>query len=228
MVFRKSAVCLAAIVALSAGAAQAHPEAAGSSAHATSAQHQAAPSYKAVAKPAQAKPVRHASAASARREPALSAPAAPPISTPHVRVSTLPTEREIAALFDLWNAALQTGNPELVASLYAVDGLLLPTVSNRVRTTRIEIADYFTHFLALQPRGTIKQQFIRVLSPDLALNAGVYTFDVIRDGKPEQVTARYDFLYKRVNGRWMIADHHSSKMPEDTPVSLVQTALVGH
>lgn len=29
--------------------------------------------------------------------------------------------------------ALQTGNPEVVADLYAPDGVLLPTVSNQVR-----------------------------------------------------------------------------------------------
>jgi hypothetical protein len=28
--------------------------------------------------------------------------------------------------------ALQTGNPEIVADLYAPDGVLLPTVSNQV------------------------------------------------------------------------------------------------
>ena len=135
-----------------------------------------------------------------------------------------PSEREIAVLFDLWNAALQTGSPELVASLYAPDAVLLPTVSNRVRTTRAEIVDYFQHFLALQPRGAINQQFIRILSPDLALSAGIYTFDVVREGRPEQVTARYDFLYKRVNGRWLIVDHHSSKMPEPVVPGSLQTA----
>ena len=158
-----------------------------------------------------AKPARPAVA------PAHAAPA-PPAPRP------APTEREIAVLFDLWNAALQTGSPELVASLYAPDAVLLPTVSNRVRTTRAEIVDYFQHFLALQPRGVVNQQFIRVLSPDLALNAGIYTFDVVRDGRPEQVTARYDFLYKRVNGRWLIADHHSSKMPEPVVPGSIQTA----
>ena len=42
--------------------------------------------------------------------------------------------QEVAALFDLWNSTLQTGDPEKVASLYAPDGVLLPTVSNKVRT----------------------------------------------------------------------------------------------
>jgi uncharacterized protein (TIGR02246 family) len=171
-----------------------------------------------------AKPARVARATppARRAPPAVVAAPAPAVVAPVARPA--PTEREIAVLFDLWNAALQTGSPELVASLYAPDAVLLPTVSNRVRTTRAEITDYFQHFLALQPRGHLNQSFIRILSPDMALNAGVYTFDVIRDGRPAQVTARYDFLYKRVNGRWLIADHHSSQMPEPITPGSIQTA----
>ena len=181
-----------------------------------------APHSAPVAKPAAAKKIARAQvkrAAPSHAEPTTVAPVV-------VRPLAPPSEREVAILFDLWNAALQTGSPELVASLYAPDAVLLPTVSNRVRTTRAEIVDYFQHFLALQPRGRLNSSFIRILSPDLALNAGVYTFDVVRDGKPEQVTARYDFLYKRVNGRWLIADHHSSKMPEPIEPGSLQTAAI--
>lgn len=39
----------------------------------------------------------------------------------------------VADQFNIWNAALQTGDPNKVASLYAPDGVLLPTVSNVVR-----------------------------------------------------------------------------------------------
>ncbi|WJM76506.1 SgcJ/EcaC family oxidoreductase [Xanthomonas hortorum pv. vitians] len=52
-------------------------------------------------------------------------------------------EREVAALFDTWNAALATGNPHKVADLYAPDGVLLPTVSNEVRASRAQIEKYF-------------------------------------------------------------------------------------
>jgi uncharacterized protein (TIGR02246 family) len=188
------------------------------------------------AAPKAKKPVARASAKPAAYRVAVKTPVRPsPVAAELVRPApvaprpaALPSEQEIAILFDLWNAALQTGSPELVASLYAQDAVLLPTVSNRVRTTRLQIADYFHHFLALQPRGTINQQFIRILGPDLALNAGVYTFDLVRDGRPEQVTARYDFLYKRVNGRWLIVDHHSSKMPEPMVAGPVQTAAATH
>jgi hypothetical protein len=40
-----------------------------------------------------------------------------------------PSQQEIAALFDEWNAALATGDPEKVADLYSPDAVLLPTLS---------------------------------------------------------------------------------------------------
>ena len=78
-------------------------------------------------------------------------------------VPTNAAKAEIAGLFDRWNAALATGNPDEVVKLYAPNGILQPTVSNRVRTTPAEIKDYFEHFLLLKPQGVINSREIRVL-----------------------------------------------------------------
>lgn len=128
--------------------------------------------------------------------------------------ANLPAKREIAALFDEWNETLRTGGPHDMALLYAEDGVLLPTVSNDVRSNRVEIADYFEHFLQLHPRGVINEQHIDVLDNNTAVNSGVYTFDLIKEGQPTFVVARYSFLYEKVGGKWLIKSHHSSAMPE--------------
>jgi uncharacterized protein (TIGR02246 family) len=125
-------------------------------------------------------------------------------------------EREIAALFDRWNAALATGSSSEVAKLYAPDGVLQPTVSNRIRATPEEITDYFDHFLALKPHGTINYRQIRLLGDNSAFDSGAYTFDIVKDGKPAKVRARYTYIYKKIDGDWKIVNHHSSAMPEFT------------
>lgn len=117
---------------------------------------------------------------------------------------------EILALFDQWNNALRTCNPKEVVSLYAKDAILLPTVSNEVRHNHEEIEDYFVHFLAKVPSGKINEFNIRIFS-DLAINSGVYTFSF--DDR-STVQARFTFVYKRVGEGWLIAEHHSSQMPE--------------
>nr|WP_248287236.1 nuclear transport factor 2 family protein [Massilia antarctica] len=45
-------------------------------------------------------------------------------------------------------------------------------------------------------------------------DSGVYTFDVVKDGKPAKVQARYTFVYKKLGKEWLILKHHSSAMPE--------------
>lgn len=121
------------------------------------------------------------------------------------------TEKEVIALFDIWNAALQTGEPKNVAALYdETDGILLPTVSNKVRHNLDEIADYFVHFLAKKPFGTINESNVRIFG-DLAINSGVYTF-AFEDGS--EVQARFTYVYRNNGSEWKILEHHSSQMPE--------------
>ena len=60
------------------------------------------------------------------------------------------TEDEVKGLFTKWNDALQTKDPNQVADLYSKNGNLLPTMSNRHRTDRAGIVDYFVHFLAVR------------------------------------------------------------------------------
>eukprot|EP00970_Alexandrium_tamarense_P011530 scaffold2518_cov272-Alexandrium_tamarense.AAC.4 len=65
------------------------------------------------------------------------------------------TKEEVRGLFNLWNDALATKDPIQVAKRYSKDGVLLPTVSDDVRTDFPGIVDYFTNFLKLEPQGEI-------------------------------------------------------------------------
>jgi uncharacterized protein (TIGR02246 family) len=120
------------------------------------------------------------------------------------------SEKEVASLFDRWNASLQTGDPQKVVTNYEAKSVLLPTLSNKVRLTPAEKADYFEHFLKRKPVGTIDSRTIEV-DCNTALDAGLYTF---KFGDGSSVQARYSFTYKWDGKRWGITSHHSSAMPE--------------
>ena len=120
-------------------------------------------------------------------------------------------EEQVIALFNDWNDALATGNPDVVTNMYAEDAVLLPTVSNQVRHNHAEIRDYFVAFLAKQPQGVITESNARVLSDTLATNAGVYVFTF---GDGSTVSARFNYTYELRGGAWKIIQHHSSAMPE--------------
>ncbi len=118
---------------------------------------------------------------------------------------------DVVALFNTWNAALATLDPDTVTSLYADNAVLLPTVSNRVRHDHAEIRDYFVGFLQKSPQGVIDESNVNVLSDTHATNSGVYTFTF---GDGSTVTARFSYLYVATTDGWKILQHHSSAMPE--------------
>jgi uncharacterized protein (TIGR02246 family) len=120
------------------------------------------------------------------------------------------TEQEIAALFDRWNASLQTGEPKQVVANYAADSILLATLSNQPRLTAAEKEEYFQHFLPRKPVGKIDFSHIEI-DCNTAVDAGLYTFTF---GDGSTVKARYTYTYKWNGQDWLITSHHSSAMPE--------------
>jgi len=120
-------------------------------------------------------------------------------------------EQDIAALFDRWNASLQTGDPGKVVANYAQRSILLPTVSNKPRFSAAEKEDYFDHFLANKPSGRINARMIEI-GCNTAVDAGIYTFTFASTGA--EVVARYTYTYAWDGKQWLITSHHSSAMPE--------------
>ncbi|MEV6480894.1 SgcJ/EcaC family oxidoreductase [Streptomyces sp. NPDC051576] len=127
-----------------------------------------------------------------------------------------PSKKQIAALFDGWNAALKTGDPDTVAKRYAPDAVLLPTVSNRIRTDHAGIVDYFEHFLANKPVGKKVETIVNVLDSNSAIDTGIYEFTLTDPdtGAKRVVEARYTYEYEKRGRDWLIVNHHSSAMPE--------------
>ena len=136
-------------------------------------------------------------------------PSSPPIA--HCEHCKTTSEAEIAALFDRWNQALQTGDPIKVVSLYAERSILLPTLSNKPRLTPAEKEDYFRHFLEKRPFGKIDLREIEI-GCDMAVDSGLYTFTFAKTG--EVASGRYSFTYRWDGSQWLIISHHSSLMPE--------------
>ncbi|UTW46293.1 SgcJ/EcaC family oxidoreductase [bacterium SCSIO 12696] len=119
-------------------------------------------------------------------------------------------DNEIVLLFDEWNSALQTGNPEKVVPFYDAEAILLPTISDKVRHNHKEIQDYFVDFLKMGPKGKIDESNVRTFG-QIAIHSGVYTFTF---NNATTAQARFSFVYRWNGKRWMIVEHHSSRMPE--------------
>ena len=147
----------------------------------------------------------------------------------HSEVCVAATEEDIAALFDHWNASLQTGDVHKVSAHYAPKSVLLPTVSSKPRLTAYDKEDYFHHFIENQPVGHIDAQDAREIEIDCntAIDTGLYTFTFKKTGA--SVKARYTFTYKWDGKQWLITSHHSSALPTvDVPPAHVHQAVAEH
>lgn len=130
------------------------------------------------------------------------------------------SESEVRGLFDLWNDALATGDPQQVAARYSKDAVLLPTLSDKARYTTDEIADYFVHFLEKKPTGKILEGNVKI-GPNWAQDAGIYEF-TFENGS--QTRGRYSYVYTFEDGEWKISNHHSSIMPEPAVAAIKKAA----
>ena len=120
-------------------------------------------------------------------------------------------DADVLGLFDQWNTALSTLNPDTVTALYADNAVLLPTVSNQGRHNHEEIRDYFVGFLQKSPQGVVDEFNVNILSDTHVTNSGIYTFTF---GDGSKVSARFSYLYVASDDGWKILQHHSSAMPE--------------
>ncbi len=122
---------------------------------------------------------------------------------------------EVNAAFAEWRAALASGDAQNVVQLYDEDAILFATLEPRPLTTQRERTRYFTKLTA-KPKltATVDQKNIQILDDEYALVSGLYTFRFEQDGKMVAVPARYSFVYEKEDGRWVILEHHSSKVPQ--------------
>lgn len=128
------------------------------------------------------------------------------------------TDAERAAIADTtatWIDAFNARDAERISALYAPDAQFWGTISPTLRTTPEAVLEYFRDSVRLRPglRMTIVEQHPRVYG-DIGTNTGAYTSREVREGQEIVNPSRFTFVYRRIDGRWMIIEHHSSRVPK--------------
>jgi uncharacterized protein (TIGR02246 family) len=128
-----------------------------------------------------------------------------------------PTD-DVGAATQAWVDGMNSHDAERVVALYDAEAVLWGTRSPSLRDTPTTVRDYFTILRSVPPsyKVALGEQRIRVYG-DIAINTGSYTFTEERDGKTISRPARFSFVYRVREGRWLIVDHHSSAVPAPTP-----------
>lgn len=134
-------------------------------------------------------------------------------TTGEVRTDSAAQKREVVEATAAWVAAYNSRDPSRITAQYDSEAVLWGTTSASIRATPATIADYFKD-APKRPdaRVTVTDQVVRV-SGAMAVNTGSYTFTDVREGKSVSTPARFTFVFHNRNGRWLIASHHSSRVP---------------
>ena len=132
--------------------------------------------------------------------------------TPQAENTT--NKHEIEAASDAWRAAYDSRNPKKILSRYTPDAVFWGTTAKEVASTPAGLTHYFKNSAARpHARVIIGEQHVRIYG-DVATSAGQYTFTGMRDGKKVSYPARFSFVFRKLDGQWLIAQHHSSQLPE--------------
>ena len=123
-------------------------------------------------------------------------------------------KEDVSAATQAWIDGMNSHNAELVVALYDAEAVLWGTRSSTLRDTPATVRDYFKILQTVPPsyKVVLAEQRVRIYG-DIAINTGTYTFSEDRDGKPITRPARFSFVYRNRDGRWLIVDHHSSAVP---------------
>jgi uncharacterized protein (TIGR02246 family) len=112
-----------------------------------------------------------------------------------------------------WVAAFNSRDPKRIVALYAPDAVLWGTTAKTMATSPESIWAYFKD-VGQRPTVVSLNTLYERFYGDIAIADGAYTFSDAREGgATNDRPARYTFVFRRVGGRWLIVDHHSSRVP---------------
>jgi uncharacterized protein (TIGR02246 family) len=112
-----------------------------------------------------------------------------------------------------WGAAYDSRDPARITVLYAPQAVLWGLSAKRLANTPEAVAEYFKAMPQTPDnRVVLGPQNIHMYG-DLATNSGYYTFRLAEGGKMVDVPARYSFVFRHDGRRWLIVQHHSSRLP---------------
>jgi uncharacterized protein (TIGR02246 family) len=119
-------------------------------------------------------------------------------------------EDDVRAASQQWVTSIGKSDPDLMLTLYAEDAILHGTGSPVVRVGHKLIREYFAGLTAKVEMSFVEPQHIRIFG-DVAVNTGNYQTKI---GDAAPIKLRYSFVYHKVGDKWLIIDHHSSRLPE--------------
>ena len=114
-----------------------------------------------------------------------------------------------------WVDAFNSRDPRRIAGSTPPDAVFWGTTAKAIATTHgVALGLLQGRRAAAGDAGRDRVTAARVYG-DLVVAGGAYTFSDVKDGVATNVRpARFTFVFRRSGDRWLIVEHHSSRVPE--------------
>lgn len=123
-------------------------------------------------------------------------------------------KKSVVAALDEWKKGLLSGKAENVVNKFAKDSILYATLANEPLKTTEQLTKYFEGLQAKKDLNVKVTELNTQVFGNVAINSGLWTFSFKDESDKEvQVPARFNMVYEKQNGNWMIVNMHSSKLP---------------
>ena len=108
-----------------------------------------------------------------------------------------------------WIHLVSAQDMDGVVDMYAEDGVLLGTYSDKVRIGKDDIKAYFEEFLLKKPEAFVVDATTHYVLDKFYIINGFYDFKI----EKQVVHARFTFVFENRDGDFKILSHHSSIIP---------------
>ena len=131
------------------------------------------------------------------------------------RAVAQPIAGSAAAALHEWVDAFNSRDANRIVAFYAPDAMFWGTTATTIAGTPEAIAAYFKAGVSRPLTRVTLDRYHERIYGDIAIISGAYTFADVRDGVASNIRpARFTFVFRRDGERWLIVDHHSSRVPE--------------
>lgn len=126
-------------------------------------------------------------------------------------------KKQAEAAYAAWIKALGGGKADAIVALYKPDAILLATLKNEPIINQKDRLEYFEGLTKKKDlKVTPQTTYYNIYGDNVAVVSGTYTFSFIDDAKEKkEVPARFSFVFEKgADGKWLVANHHSSELPK--------------
>ena len=122
-------------------------------------------------------------------------------------------QQQVAAATAAWVEAFNSRDPARIAALYDGDAVLIGADAKAPAVGKAAIAAYFAG-APKRPmdRAALGEHDVRVYGAT-AIDSGLCNFFVVNGGRAAVTPVRYTFVYRKRGGKWLIVQHHASRIP---------------